>query len=741
VSLAFPVGVSCRLNHEHYDTCCLLLIFPINRFRWAICQLETVKDCLTPAMIRQELEAMPPTLDETYDRILRAVPIAHRPFVQAALHWLAFSARPMLLEELAEAVIIRPQTGHFDAESSRLLDPRTILYLCGALVTSTSTNSHEERPRWLDVKGEIETRGRQNFYTKKHVTVISLSHYTVKEYLVSPRTQMGLSFYYKSERLGNSFIAQCCLLYILDFNGGSIAGDIDYNEYPLLSYCARYWTKHWLLGGGGECDAQLGQFYERLFQPESRGAYTNWLNIWHPDIQWADRWGSYDYVKRSADLFPQPLYWVAGLGDLALVTLLVEQGADTTAREGHFESALGAAVFGGHMEVVEYFLHIGLDPDIQVVRYGSLLQLAIVGGSMPMVKRLIEAGADVNARGGELNSPLIAAASKQRDDIVALLIKHGAELNLDSEPCGSALYRAAEAGDIKLATMLLGAGADVNGSGAAEEPPPLFAAAKSGCLALVNMFIRKGADVNKGGDSEDDRYPLLAAADKGHSQIVRALLMAGADPNLKGRRGCTALEQGIGSGDLATFHTLLNAGADINACSEMYINCFQVAVKFSEFDMAKVLVERGAELREEMLVDAVAIYQREPWVLEALLTQDVNIDIFASYSGSPTTTPLHVAVMNRDGGELVAKLVLERNPYVNAIDQYHCSTPLCLAVRDGRVQIARQLIDRGADVNRTTVHSPFEMAVMHACEEGGTLELAEMLIEAGVDINGETESA
>ncbi len=106
-------------------------------FRWAVCQLDTIHRCLTPAMVRAELKTLPQTLHETYDRILLSVDQLHQPFVRSALRWLAFSARRLTLPELSEACAIDPAADDFDPELVRLNDDSTILELCGALVTST----------------------------------------------------------------------------------------------------------------------------------------------------------------------------------------------------------------------------------------------------------------------------------------------------------------------------------------------------------------------------------------------------------------------------------------------------------------------------------------------------------------------------------------------------------------------------------------------------------------------------
>jgi prepilin signal peptidase PulO-like enzyme (type II secretory pathway) len=57
-------------------------------------------------MLRESLASLPPTLDETYDRILCAIGKDDFKYAVRILRWLAFSSRPLLLEEVAEVVAI-----------------------------------------------------------------------------------------------------------------------------------------------------------------------------------------------------------------------------------------------------------------------------------------------------------------------------------------------------------------------------------------------------------------------------------------------------------------------------------------------------------------------------------------------------------------------------------------------------------------------------------------------------------
>jgi ankyrin repeat protein len=379
------------------------------------------------------------------------------------------------------------------------------------------------------------------------------------------------------------------------------------------------------------------------------------------------------------------------------------------------------------------------------------------------VRLLIDTGADTNARGGEWVTPLIAAAFKQRDDILQLLIENGADLNTESQKKGSALSQAAKAGNAPLVATLIRAGANANGSASSPQAPtPLYSGAKSGSLATVQILLKHGADVNKRGSGtntfNDYTYPLIVTANKWHIQIVRVLLTAGANPNAKGRRSCTALEESITSRDMAIFRAVLDAGADPNMCSESYTNCLHKSIRCHEYAMAKVLMKAGGTLEATMLINAVEIHRDEPWFLEALLEPDsINVDIFAEYSGSTVTTALHVAAEAHEivttsqagrqvkkkglhsGNDTAMRLLLDRGAYVDPISQQSYMTPLCQALCRGNIHLAKILIEYGADVNHTTTHSPLELAVMYAHEEGGSWEAFEMLLDREADIHHNTE--
>ncbi|KAI4679307.1 uncharacterized protein J4E84_008335 [Alternaria hordeiaustralica] len=84
------------------------------------------------------LAALPPTLDQTYDRILTAISEDDCVYAKRILQWLTFSTRPLYLEEIAEAVAIDvTREPGFDRDEV-LVDPLEALDICSSLVAITT---------------------------------------------------------------------------------------------------------------------------------------------------------------------------------------------------------------------------------------------------------------------------------------------------------------------------------------------------------------------------------------------------------------------------------------------------------------------------------------------------------------------------------------------------------------------------------------------------------------------------
>lgn len=117
-----------------------------DRFRWAVCQLDTLRKCIKPSALKKVLASLPKTLDDTYERILCAIDEAHAEDALKILQWLAFSTRPLELQELAEATAITLEDiPKFDPED-RLRHPTDILAICSSLVSISPRSAETSIP-------------------------------------------------------------------------------------------------------------------------------------------------------------------------------------------------------------------------------------------------------------------------------------------------------------------------------------------------------------------------------------------------------------------------------------------------------------------------------------------------------------------------------------------------------------------------------------------------------------------
>jgi len=188
-----------------------MLTLNIDRFQYVSCQFDALRRHRTPAKIRGELRDLPRGLDATYNRMLDRVDPEYEKQVASVLKWLAFSVRPLQLEELAEAFIMdldteRPIT--FD-ESERLFTAEDVLtYLPGLVVKVPVLPPH------------IPYTAR---YTRPQgITVyIRFAHFSIKEYLCSAR--MARKHFSTAEETSHLHISESCLAYHLQLSETTIA--------------------------------------------------------------------------------------------------------------------------------------------------------------------------------------------------------------------------------------------------------------------------------------------------------------------------------------------------------------------------------------------------------------------------------------------------------------------------------------------------------------------------------------
>ncbi|KZP14979.1 hypothetical protein FIBSPDRAFT_751110, partial [Athelia psychrophila] len=170
-------------------------------FRWVALQLFELSRCPNVRTLKQTLRALPKDLEETYRQLLSKSSQADD--LRRFLNWVAFSARPITLEELAEVVTVdfqsvgRPCYDH----ELRYMDPRDVLTVCSGFIT--------------EFKGAFNFSPVSQILLTRYLGIVKLSHMSVKDYLLSDEISSGVAAYYSiNASQSHCLIAQTCLAYL-----------------------------------------------------------------------------------------------------------------------------------------------------------------------------------------------------------------------------------------------------------------------------------------------------------------------------------------------------------------------------------------------------------------------------------------------------------------------------------------------------------------------------------------------
>ncbi len=328
------------------------------------------------------------------------------------------------------------------------------------------------------------------------------------------------------------------------------------------------------------------------------------------------------------------LHWAGLNGNVALADLLVRAGASTSAvtRNGAY-TALHLASRSGHADVVEALLKAGSDPAPKTTT-GAVtpLHFAAAAGSVESVAALLDHGADVDVRESVRGqTPLMFAVAAGRIDAVRLLLRRGADVAVVSNsvdlPAEEALDREAEkrrnellasfrAADaratsewrpspsqvqaaVRTAQEVQRAGVEVKVEeqaesflGADEVPnfsglvgtmgglSALLYAVREGHTDIVLALLEAGADIN-GVSAGDQTSPLLMAVINGHFDLALTLLGRGGDPNLANSSGATPL-----------FTAINTQWAPRSRYPQQHAHMLQ---KTTYLDLMKALLDAGAD--------------------------------------------------------------------------------------------------------------------------------------------------
>ncbi|XP_072480455.1 ankyrin repeat domain-containing protein 17 isoform X5 [Notamacropus eugenii] len=410
---------------------------------------------------------------------------------------------------------------------------------------------------------------------------------------------------------------------------------------------------------------------------------------------------------------------------------LTRMRAESTASAGPTDNrSLAEACSEGDVNAVRKLLIEGRSVNEHTEEGESLLCLACSAGYYELAQVLLAMHANVEDRGikGDI-TPLMAAANGGHVKIVKLLLAHGADVNAQSSTGNTALTYACAGGYVDVVKVLLESGASIedhNENG----HTPLMEAGSAGHVQVARLLLENGAGINTH-SNEFKESALTLACYKGHLEMVRFLLEAGADQEHKTDEMHTALMEACMDGHVEVARLLLDSGAQVNMPADSFESPLTLAACGGHVELAALLIERGANLEEvndegyTPLMEAAREGHEE--MVALLLGQGANIN---AQTEETQETALTLACC---GGFLeVADFLIKAGADI----ELGCSTPLMEAAQEGHLELVKYLLAAGANVHATTATG--DTALTYACENGHT-DVADVLLQAGADLEHESE--
>lgn len=257
-------------------------------------------------------------------------------------------------------------------------------------------------------------------------------------------------------------------------------------------------------------------------------------------------------------------------------------------------SPLITAVKYGDVAIVSLLLDHGADVNLLDVSYKTPLHFSSMYSTPHIAQMLISAGVEIDRQDEAGLTALHCAVSKGCEEQVRLLVDRGANILLKTKVRETALYRLFREPidwNYGICKLLLEKGANCNDDN--WEESPFLNALRNGSLKFIKLMLSYGADI-----SIMSPQGLIAshfAAENPHTDVIEFILDHGLDIDSRmNQESFTPLHIAAKCGNFGGCEILLKRGATINAISRSGTSPLHEAIASSQLQSARVLLDHGA---------------------------------------------------------------------------------------------------------------------------------------------------
>ena len=372
-----------------------------------------------------------------------------------------------------------------------------------------------------------------------------------------------------------------------------------------------------------------------------------------------------------------------------------------------------------------------------------------------LLLELIHQGADVNAKTAHDNTPLHLAVQNNQLKNIRILLENNAQVNEVNNEGKTALHIAAETGHVECAQILLEHNALVNKPNN-KGKTPLHTAVEQNSIAIAQLLKQYHADFNA--QDNEGNTALFLAANKNLNEIALLLLQLGANVNATNLYNQTALHLTAARNNSKLMKAFLTKGADLfvtnhpprqtalhYAVANDHIDSIQVILNYLNKNFSPDTVK--AYLNTQDYKGRTALHyatKREQQEIEELLIGNgADIDIrdndgqtslsmvIKHYGSIETGWNRELAAEHDHNLNYFALYMHKENPLFNTTMISNGQTALHLAVRKNNMDLAQQLVQKGALVN---AQDNSGKTPLHFAAETQQHDFEEFLIDHGANI-------
>ncbi|UYV70657.1 hypothetical protein LAZ67_8000182 [Cordylochernes scorpioides] len=364
----------------------------------------------------------------------------------------------------------------------------------------------------------------------------------------------------------------------------------------------------------------------------------------------------------------------------------------------------------GDERIVQVLISHGAKVNASIYQNMAPLHIASHGGHEDVVRILLENGASINAN-SIIGTPLHFSANNGHYNVVRVLLDYKAHINLIDSTNARPVELAVEIGHLAIVKALLEhpQRIDVNTRGEGKFTL-LHIASQEGFIEIVKYLVLKGADVHA--RNRSGSKPIHIAAREGRLDVVKYFLGLKMSINDFGIASQTMLHYASIAGHLEVVKYLVEMGADINARDESGLDPLQYANIFNHQTLVEYLLNRGATSTNKSFLQ------------------------LPKMTGASASTPLLESTQKlfralKQNNALGIEDAIKAGAVVNARNEFS-KTPLHLASYKGYVKFVELLLQNKADPKLLDDKS---MTPLHYAAGSSHPRVVELLLSHGAIYN------